>query len=85
MKLLCAALLSVFAVVFLAGPFEAAPAARSEDVASVDAILGALYEVISGPAGEQIDWDRFRSLFTARGQIIGDPTGGISAHRMVDR
>ena len=40
----------------------AAPAADPADVESIDAILAALYDVISGPAGER-DWDRFRSLF----------------------
>ena len=34
-----------------------------EDVASEDAILKAVYDVISGPAGEKRDWDRMRSLF----------------------
>jgi hypothetical protein len=38
---------------------EAAPA----DVASIDAIIGAVYDVISGAAGEARDWDRWRSLF----------------------
>ncbi len=32
------------------------------DVASLDAILKATYDVISGPAGKQRDWDRLRSL-----------------------
>lgn len=50
-----------------------APAARAEDVRSVDAILGALYDVISGPAGKQRDWDRFRSLFAPGARLI--PTG----------
>jgi hypothetical protein len=36
--------------------------ADSADVESMDAVLAALYDVISGPAGER-DWDRFRSLF----------------------
>jgi hypothetical protein len=40
----------------------AAPAADPADVESIDAIVAALYDVISGPAGER-DWDRFRSLF----------------------
>lgn len=41
----------------------AAPAAADPaDVESIDAIIAALYDVISGPAGER-DWDRFRSLF----------------------
>ncbi|MEQ8955275.1 MAG: hypothetical protein RL120_14180 [Gammaproteobacteria bacterium] len=36
---------------------------RSADVASIDAILAATYASISGAAGEQRDWDRFRNLF----------------------
>ena len=36
--------------------------AQPEDVASVDAIIQSLYDVISGPAGER-DWERFYSLF----------------------
>ena len=40
------------------------------DVASVDAIVAALYDVISGPAGEKRDWDRMRSLFSAGGRLM---------------
>jgi hypothetical protein len=36
--------------------------ATSPDVATPDAILAALYQVISGDAGVQRDWDRFRNL-----------------------
>ena len=39
-----------------------AQAPRPEDVASVDAIIGAYYDVISGPAGEAADVARDRSL-----------------------
>jgi hypothetical protein len=46
------------------------PIARRSDVATLDAILHAFYEVISGPAGQQRDWDRFRSLFQADGRLI---------------
>lgn len=35
----------------------------NEDVQSVDSIIEALYASISGDAGEQRDWDRFRNLF----------------------
>ncbi len=52
---------------------DAWPEADPEDVASIDAILGALYEVISGPAGEKRDWDRFRSLHIPQARLI--PTG----------
>lgn len=47
-----------------------APPARSADVASIDAILGALYDVISGPAGQARDWDRFHSLFADGARLI---------------
>jgi hypothetical protein len=43
-------------------PFAGAPAAKPEDVDSIDHVLVALYAVISGPPGER-DWNRFRSLF----------------------
>jgi len=42
---------------------------RASDVASRDAIVAALYEVISGPAGER-DWARFRALFIPEAQLI---------------
>lgn len=46
------------------------PMAAPEDVVSVDAIITALYDVISGPAGEARDWDRFRSLMMPSAQLI---------------
>jgi hypothetical protein len=55
--------------------------ARSEDVASIDAIIATVYEVISGPAGER-DWDRFRSLFAPGGRLIptrANEEGGAEA------
>lgn len=36
---------------------------RPSDVSSPQAVLTALYDVISGPAARPRDWDRFRSLF----------------------
>ena len=44
--------------------------AYPSDVASIDAIINALYESISGPAGQKRDWDRFRSLFLPGGHLI---------------
>ena len=46
------------------------PIARPSDVATIDAILHALYEVNSGPAGQPRDWDRLRSLFLPDARII---------------
>ncbi len=45
------------------------PAARAADVASIDAIIAAVYDVISGPAGAPRDWDRMRSLFAPEGRM----------------
>lgn len=47
-----------------------APAPRPADVSSVDGIVAALYDVISGPAGQRRDWDRFRSLFAPGARLI---------------
>jgi hypothetical protein len=63
-----------------------APAANPADVASMDAILASVYDVISGPAGKKRDWNRMRSLFlpTARMMATGRrPTGEIG-HRSMD-
>lgn len=46
------------------------PSADPADVESIDAIMTAVYDVISGPAGEVRDWDRFRSLFRPEAQLI---------------
>jgi hypothetical protein len=50
------------------GPIDSAtdlaalvPAPKPDDVKSLDAIMHAIYDVISGPAGDR-DWDRFHSL-----------------------
>jgi hypothetical protein len=46
------------------------PKANPADVASVDAIITSLYDVISGPAGQPRDWNRFRSLFIPDARLI---------------
>lgn len=46
-----------------------APVAKPVDVASPDAILAAVYDVISGPPGPR-DWDRFNSLFASGARLI---------------
>lgn len=51
----------------------APPAAAPADVATIDAIVAALYDVISGPAGHTRNWDRMRSLFLPGARLI--PTG----------
>lgn len=45
------------------------PAARPQDVDTLDHIMAAVYDVISGPAGTR-DWDRFHSLFYSSARLV---------------
>jgi hypothetical protein len=59
----------------------AEPTPRPEDVGSVEANIGALYDAISGPAGPR-NWDRLRSLFLPGARLIPAgrrPDGTIAA------
>jgi hypothetical protein len=48
----------------------AAPAsADPKDVDSVDHIVAALYDVISGPANQKRNWDRMKSLFSPNAML----------------
>jgi hypothetical protein len=49
------------------------------DVASIDTIIRASYDGISGPAGQQRDWDRERSLFYPGARLI--PTAKDAGRR----
>ena len=45
------------------------PVANPKDVQSLDAMVAAIYDVISGPAGAR-DWNRFNSLFAKDARLI---------------
>ena len=62
-----------------------APAADPADVESIDAIMIAVYDVISGDAGEARDWDRFRSLFAPGATLspVGRPDGTTYVRRAI--
>ena len=49
------------------------PEADPADVATLDALIETVYAVISGPATEERDWDRFRSLPPPEARLV--PTG----------
>ena len=51
------------------------PVAKTEDVKSPEAIVAAVYSVISGGKGQQRDWDRMRSLFVPDARLIPAITG----------
>ena len=59
--------------------------ASEADVASPEAIVAALYDVISGDRGVARDWDRFRALFhpTARLMPSGLNAQGVGVVRSV--
>ncbi len=52
------------------------------DVESIDAIIAAAYDSISGPAGKKRDWDRMRSLFIPGAHLI--PTAKDAGKHDVD-
>lgn len=49
---------------------KARPKAKPADVESIDAIMSAVYDVISGPENTPRDWDRFRSLFHESARLV---------------
>ncbi|HXG93476.1 MAG TPA: hypothetical protein VNN73_14100 [Blastocatellia bacterium] len=59
------------------------PQANPADVASLDAIMAAVYDVISGPPGKKRDWDRMRSLFIPGARII--PVGRAQSGEITPR
>jgi hypothetical protein len=63
------------------------PEVNPSDVASIDAIIMASYEVISGPAGQKRNWNRERSLFYPGARLIPTAKPGANdglAPQMLD-
>jgi hypothetical protein len=57
-----------------------------KDVGSMDGIISALYDVISGPAGQKRNWDRMRTLFIPEGRLIstGIRADGTTGKRVMN-
>jgi hypothetical protein len=68
----------------IASPAFAQTAKTATDTASTNNIVLAAYEIISGPAGEQRDWDRFRALFLPQADmtVVGYREGKIAFTHM---
>ncbi|HEY6251407.1 MAG TPA: hypothetical protein VI685_15725 [Candidatus Angelobacter sp.] len=65
-------------------PAAASPQANPTDVDSVEHIISALYDVISGPTGPR-NWDRFGSLFYPGARLIPshrDESGKVSVNSL---
>jgi hypothetical protein len=56
--------------------------ATPADVESIDAIIAATYDVISGPRGKSRDWERERSLFYPGARLM--PTATIAGRNDVE-
>ena len=56
---------------------------NQSDVSSVNAIIAAVYDVISGPAGQKRNWDRMRTLFIPEAHMIA--TGKRASGELVKR
>jgi hypothetical protein len=63
-------------------------AARPEDVGTLDGIMKAFYDVISGPAGQPRQWSRDRSLYIPEIRFVamsinkkGRPSARIATHQ----
>ena len=65
---------------FIANP---AFAQYEADTESIQSTIDALYEVISGDAGVERDWDRFKNLFIDDAKLI--PTGKTQQGEVVYR
>jgi len=55
---------------------------NSDDVSSIDGLIQAAYDVISGPAGQARDWERERALFFPGARLI--PTATVPGRNDVD-
>ena len=64
---------------------SAEPIADPADVESIDAIISAAYEIISGPADKKRDWNRERSLLIPGARLmptIKEPGGTVSNDKL---
>ena len=79
---LSVALLVATSLSFVAPSTTFGQAADPADVESIDAIVAAVYDVISGDAGEARDWDRWHSLF-AEGATLSAVVASSDGYRRV--
>src|SRR5579872_7434114 len=95
LMILVVAMTSVFSACFAQSSGEAkkhvdvpAIAPRAEDVATIDGIMKAFYDVISGPAGQARQWSRDRTLYIADIRFVamsedkaGKPVAHVVSHQ----
>ena len=62
--------IAMFALLAGAAAGALAQGVKPADTATVDGVVAALYDTISGPAGKERDWSRLRALFRPDGRMI---------------
>jgi hypothetical protein len=60
------------------------PSARTADLVAIDRTIHAVYDVISGPAGQKRDFDRMRSLFTRNAPLMSAAGFKAGRHDTID-
>jgi hypothetical protein len=77
---------AIVATAFQATMAQTTKEANPADISTLDGIMKAVYDVISGDAGKPRDWDRFRSLFHKDARLIPSgknaQTGVIAANAL---
>ena len=58
------------------------PTARPEDVLTIDGIMRAYYEIVSGPGDQPRDWARDRSLYIDQVRFVAAGTDASGANRI---
>jgi hypothetical protein len=76
-------LLALVGATLMSAGVAAGQAAAPADVKSVDAIMHATYDVISGPQGEARNWPRFLSLFAPGARLIRTAHDSTGTHLAV--
>jgi hypothetical protein len=74
---------TVIAGITLAAGAVAQPLPADPDVATIDGIVSATYDVISGEAGHPRDWARFRNLFAEGATLVPRAEGAPPGLRQV--
>ncbi|MGH9148705.1 MAG: hypothetical protein ACRD1Q_18500, partial [Vicinamibacterales bacterium] len=64
------ALACIMAALLTSTAAAQSPAPRPEDVSTLNGIIGAFYDVISGPAGTPRQWRRDSSLYIPRVRFV---------------
>jgi hypothetical protein len=73
-------------LLFCSTAWSQAPQPKPEDVSTIDGVMKAYYEVVSGPPGQARDWDRDRNLyipgvkFVAMSVKEGKPVAAVMTH-----